>query len=462
MRRFVVAAVVLTALVVVGGVVVIARNVAPIATGYAAQIGCGVVLLQDRPVDAVVDDLPANPLRPLLRVSESDGVVEATLLGAFGTRAAPSGDGGCQQLGDDEPVPTVEVAPMDPPADDLVVPTSPATEAANAGLDVDRLEAAVTGAFADDPDPDTVLETRAVVVVHRGTVVAERYADGFDETTPLLGWSMTKSVADAMVGRLALAGVVDTGEPVPGIWPADDPRARITWDELLSMTDGLEFAEVYDIGTDATTMLFTGIDTGEFAADKPLQHEPGTVWSYSSGTTNILCDAVVDVAGTDPALAARELVFEPLAMTSATLGTDGDAPVCSSFGYATARDWARFGLLYEQDGVWGGERLLPDGWVARTTTPLAVPMVEDGDVTPYGRQWWLNDDGDGGLRMPSVPADAFWASGNEGQAVVVVPSRDLVVVRLGFNQGVDGLAAWLEGLVDGAVAAVDASSGGGG
>lgn len=451
----------LALLVAVGGITVVLRSAGPTATGYAARIGCGVVLLQDRPADAVLDDLPSNPLVPFLRVVEEDGAVEASLLGAFATRSAPDGDGGCRLLADGEEVPTVTVEAMAPTADDLVVPTVPSNEAANAGLDVDGLEAAVAGAFADDGDPDTIVQSRAVVVVHEGTVVAERYAEGFGPETPLLGWSMTKSVADAIAGRLAHAGLLDTDEPVPGIWPADDPRASLTWDQLLTMTSGLDFDEVYDIGTDATTMLFTDVDAGDFAADKPLEDPPGTVWSYSSGTSNIICDALVGVAGGDPLLIARDLVFEPLAMTSATIGSDGDAPICSSFAYATARDWARFGLLYEQDGVWGGERLLPEGWVGATATPLSIATVDEdsGSPTPYGRHWWLNA-GPDGVRMPSVPEDAFWASGNEGQHVVVVPSRDLVVVRLGFNQGVGGVDWGLEPLVAGAVAAVDAAGGG--
>ena len=443
-----------------GGGAVVVGSAAPVATGYAARIGCGVVLLQGRPVGAVVDELPSNPLVPFLRVEERDGAVAASLLGWSTTRSAPAGDGGCRILGPDDPVPDVDVPPMEPRADDLVVPTSPATEAANAGIDTTLLAAAVTRSFAEPVDPELGLETRAVVVVHRGTVVAERYAEGFDAETPLLGWSMTKSVAETMVGRLAADGLLSLDETVPGVWPADDPRSEITWDQLLTMTDGLAFDETYAVGTDATTMLFTDVDAGAFAADKPLVAEPGTSWSYSSGTSNILCDALTTVAGGDPDLLARRLVFEPLAMTSATIGTAG-GPVCSSFAYATARDWARFGLLYEQGGVWGGRQLLPAGWVEEVTTaPVTVGTVDPdtGEPTPYARHWWLNT-GPDGTRMPEVPDDAFFASGNEGQNVAVVPSRDLVVVRLAIDQGTAGVRERLGPLLAGVVDAVDAAGG---
>jgi CubicO group peptidase (beta-lactamase class C family) len=184
------------------------------------------------------------------------------------------------------------------------------------------------------------------------------------------------------------------------------------------MTDGLDFEEVYDPGTDATQMLFTPGSTADFAAGKPLANPPGTRWNYSSGTTNILCAVAQEAAGAGPEL-VHELVFEPLGMASALLEPDADGGiVCSSFPYATARDYARFGQWFLQDGEWAGEQLLPEGWVAYSTTPVTLPTEH-----PYGAQWWLNQGADGQLRMPSVPADAYWASGNEGQQIVVIPSE---------------------------------------
>lgn len=425
--------------------------IGPIATGYAAEIGCGVHLIADRPVDEVVPELPDNPLVPLLRVdAPGDGSVRADLLGRYASVAVQTSDGGCRLVDEDDAAGLSTTTPRELTGgtDDLTVPADPAAAAARAGFDAAALTAAVDGAFAEDDDPATVVGTRAVVVVHEGTLVAERYADGFDAETPLLGWSMAKSIANAIAGTLVRDGVVALDDT--GLWPtwSDDPtdaRLDITLDHLLTMTDALAFEEVYDPDTDATRMLFRPGDTAAYAADQPLVDTPGAVWSYSSGTTNLLCDVLARADGDDPSTLAARRVFAPLSMTSAVMGTDtsGD-PVCSSYGYATARDWARFGQLYLQDGAWGGQRLLPEGWVAYTTTPVALPTEN-----PYGAHWWLNTDAAGTIRMPSVPEDAFWASGNEGQHVVVLPSHDLVVVRLGLTRGYDGIDWGLEDLLRG-------------
>nr|WP_274387421.1 serine hydrolase [Salsipaludibacter albus] len=290
--------------------------------------------------------------------------------------------------------------------------------------------------------------TRAVVVVRDGRVVAERYADGFDAQTPLLGWSMGKSVANAVVGRLVADGRMALDDADLREEWAGDLRAQITMAELLHMTSGLAFDETYDPDTDATNMLFRPGSTAEFAAAKPLADDPGTAWSYSSGTSNIVCDEAQDASELGLEL-ARDLVFDPLGMTSAVMEADASGGlVCSSFPYMTARDWARFGQWFLQEGEWEGQQLLPTDWIEATTTP-----VELETENPYGAHWWLNEGADGDLRMPGVPADAYWASGNEGQQVVVVPSEDLVVVRLGFTTDFSGIDWGLEALLTGAISA---------
>lgn len=424
--------------------------IGPIATGYAAQIGCGVHLIADRPVEEVIPELPSNPLVPLLRVeAPRDGMFRADLVGLYDSVAVQTDDGGCRLVDPDDAATLATTAPRQVAGgtDDLTVPSDPAAAAGQAGFDNDELAATVAAAFDEDDDPDTEVGTRAVVVVHDGTVIAEQYASGFGAETPLLGWSMGKSIANAIAGTLVRDGRLALDDD--GLWPgwdgADDPRNDITLDHLLTMTDALAFEEVYDPDTDATRMLFRPGDTAEYAAEQDLVGTPGEVWSYSSGTTNLLCDVLARADGDDPSTLAARRVFEPLSMTSAVMGTDtsGD-PVCSSYGYATARDWARFGQLYLQDGVWAGERLLPEGWVTYSSTPVDLETEN-----PYGAQWWLNTDADGDVRMPSIPEDAFWASGNEGQQVVVLPSDDLVVVRLGLTRGYDGVSWGLEDLLRG-------------
>ncbi len=454
MRRTVlVLGVLLVALAV--GVAWYLAPIGPIATGYAAQVGCGVHLVAERPIRDVIPELPDNPLVPLLRVdAPGDGTFHADLLGAYGSTAVVTEDGGCRLVAerDAAALATTDPVTLDPVADDLEVPAEPDTAAAAAGLDRDALAAALDGAFTEDGDPETEVGTRAVVVVHDGTVVAERYADGFGPDTRLLGWSMTKSIANAITGALVADGAIALGDD--DLWPGwrddpDDARREITVEHLLTMTDGLAFDEVYDPDTDATRMLFRPGDTAAYAADKPLEAVPGERWEYSSGTTNLLCDALARADGGDPSTLAARRVFAPLGMTSAVLGTDASGdPVCSSYAYATARDWARFGLLYLQDGTWAGQRVLPEGWVESSTSP--VPLETEN---PYGASWWLNTDAEGTTRMPSVPTDAFWASGTEGQQVVVLPTHDLVVVRLGLTRGYDGIDWGLEPLLAGIIEA---------
>lgn len=433
--------------VVVGAIGLYLGPIAPIATGYAAKISCSGVFVSGRSLEDVQGDLPDNPLVPFLRVraDEDAGELRVSLLGLWPTTAFHTPGLGCT-LADDRPsftapAPVVVEDPGAPwPVGNAPVAVLPDD------VDAGALEAAIATAFTEDDPEGRERNTRAVVVVRDGELLAERYGDGFDADTALLGWSMAKSVANALIGHAVLEGRLDLDEPVvrPG-WE-DDARADITLEHLLTMTSGLRFEEVYDPGTDATQMLFTPQDTGAYGAAQPLVHEPGTVWSYSSGTTNLLCDLAQEATGSGVEL-AHEVVFAPLGMSSAVLEPDTSGGlVCSSFLYATARDWARFGQLYLDDGVWEGERLLPPGWVEASFTPVATATD-----TPYGYQWWLNEGPDTSLRMPSVPADAAWASGNEGQQVVVIPSEGLVVVRLGFSGAFSGVEWGLEPLLAGVV-----------
>ncbi len=424
--------------------------IAPIATGYAAKVACSGVFVGERDLDDVTGDLPDNPLVPFLRLSvdEEEATLRATLLGLWPTTAYHGDGTGCT-LADERPaLASLPALSHAEPGAPWPVGEGPAVDPPP-GSDLEAIEAAIATAFTEDDAEGRRRNPRAVVVVRDGQLIAERYGDGFDADTPLLGWSMAKSVANTLAGHAVGEGALALDEPVvrPG-WEADD-RGAITLEHLLTMTSGLQFEELYDPDTDATQMLFRPGDAGAFGAAKPLLHPPGQVWSYSSGTTNILCDVVQEATGSGAEL-AHEVVFTPLGMTSAVLEPDQTGGlVCSSFLYATARDWARFGQLYLDDGVWDGERLLPEGWVAASTTP--VPSAIE---TPYGYQWWLNEGPDGQLRMPSVPAGAYWASGNEGQQVVVVPSEELVVVRLGFSGAFSGVEWGLEPMLAGIVAAL--------
>lgn len=318
-------------------------------------------------------------------------------------------------------------------------------------VDRDRLSRALDDAFSE-PDPARARRTRAVIVVREGRVVAERYARDIGPETRLLGWSMTKSITSALVGILVGQGALHVSAPadVPSWQTADDPRHAITLDQLLRASSGLSWDESYESGpfrSDVIAMLYRGgrRDMASYAAAKPLAHPPDTAWRYSSGTSLIVSGIVRRALGGDADAVsrfARTALFDRIGMDTAILESDGDGTVVgSSYSWASARDWARFGLLHLRDGVWAGDRILPAGWVDYVRTP--TPTSARGE---YGAHWWLNagpaggggpsgPTGGGGPPLPAAPRDLFYASGHDGQVVAVVPSRDLIVVRLGITPG---------------------------
>jgi CubicO group peptidase (beta-lactamase class C family) len=306
-------------------------------------------------------------------------------------------------------------------------------------------------ALAEAFDPDGPLhQTYAVVVIHHGRLVVERY-DGLlpqwdkpgkpvRSDTPLLSWSMAKSMLHAVVGMLVDEGrlVLEDPAPVPEWQAPGDPRGAITLQQLLEMRDGLDFLEEYEDPerSDVLQMLFGSGqgDMAAYAADRPLAVPPGTRFNYSSGTSNIVSGIVARTLG--PGEPYRRFLadrlFGPLGMTSATTTFDDAGTwVAASYVYATARDYARFGLLYLRDGVWDGIRLLPEGWVDHGRRPRSVDP-DDGDW--YGSHWWTRDN----------PFGTFWASGHEGQYIDVCPDLDLVLVRMGRTDAdhSEELKAW--------------------
>jgi CubicO group peptidase (beta-lactamase class C family) len=303
-----------------------------------------------------------------------------------------------------------------------------------------RLERVVALAFTE-PNPRRPRRTRAVVIVHKGRIVAERYAPGFTESTRLPGWSVTKGVMSALVGVLVGEGRLALGDKalLPE-WRAPDPRSSISVEDLLRMRSGLRFSEVYsDLTSDVIEMLFNRPDTAAYAADRPLDHPPGTIWSYSSGTTNILSKIARRVIGEREYFEwPRRSLFDPIGMASAILEPDAAGTfVGSSFMLATARDWTRFGELHLQEGVWKGRRILPQGWVRFSRSP--TPQAPEGI---YGAHWWLKlnpELGGGTPAAAQIPADAYFAVGHEGQTLTVIPSLDLVVTRFGLSIYID---AW--------------------
>lgn len=303
-----------------------------------------------------------------------------------------------------------------------------------AGVDGERLAQAMDAAFTE-PGPESLRKTRAVVVVYDGRLIAERYAPGFGLNTPQLGWSMAKSVTNALVGLLVQQGKLELHRPapVPEWQKVDDPRQKVTLDQLLRMSAGIEFSEEYAPFSDAVYMFYDSYDFAAYAANKPLEAEPDGKWHYSSGTANIVARVVrqtIEKVSENYYPYIYENFFHKIGMLSMVMEPDPSGTfVGSSYMFATPRDWARFGLLYLQEGVWNGERILPEGWVQYTTTP--TPRAPQGE---YGALFWLNagapsDASD--RMMPTVPRDAFFADGFQGQRVFIVPSKNLVLVRFG-------------------------------
>jgi CubicO group peptidase (beta-lactamase class C family) len=434
-------------ILVLGGLGWFAYKALPIGTGYAAKYICSSVFISQRDPGAVFKDDIRPVDKTLTRIMDVEvdytrKAVTATALGLLKSTAIYRQGCGCtlmvgatedelrrqplpaftpRRLPENQPWPGGEAGPEKTPP---------------AGLDEEKLRQAMDRHFAD-PGPDQKKQTRAVIVVYDGRLVAERYAPGFHKDLPLLGWSMAKSVTSAVLGIMVQKGMIDIQKPAPvPEWnQPGDPRRAITIDQLLRMSSGLKFEEVYKPLRGVTTMLYGSRDFGAFAASQPLEIQPDQKWQYSSGTANLLAKIIrlqLEAAGQRSLEFIRRELFDRLGMTSAVFEPDPSGTfVGSSYLFATPRDWARFGLLYLQDGVWQGQRILPEGWVNYTTTP--TPRAPRGQ---YGAHFWLNAGSASNSAdrvWPRLPVDAFFADGYQGQRVVIIPSRKLVVVRFGLT-----------------------------
>jgi CubicO group peptidase (beta-lactamase class C family) len=366
--------------------------------------------------------------------------VRATIAGDFESRAVHRTGRGCLVVHGAEPpeAPADETSVADEPAPAPLMPDI-AGPAVVEPTD-ERLRAALDQAFLE-PDHPPYRWTTAVVVVHDGQIIAERYAPGYGVDTPLLGYSATKSVTSALVGILVRHGrlAAEQPAPVPAWSDPRDARRAITVDHLLRMTSGLALDETQSPFNPVARMLYLERDMAGFAENAGLEAPPGHTWNYTSGNTLILSRIIRDAVGghaTDVLTFAHRELFDPLGMRGVTLEFDATGtPVGSTYMLAPARDWARFGLLYLNDGVVGGRRVLPVGWVRYASTPTLA--------TGYGAGFWTNRVA-GNMPwsqvpwgIPGAPRDTFFARGLLGQYVVVVPSEQLVVARFGVTQTAD-------------------------
>lgn len=405
-----------------------------VGSGYAAKIVCSNVFIAGRdPNEVLAVDVqaPGHPLLKLMKVSvdKERGLVSAGLLWTLGKSVAVERDGvGCASVPDGDTgrarQTSVHIEPLAVASQDALWPE---------GERVDALQNPAVTKIVDDA---AIVGTgmRAVVVVKNGRIVAERYGEGFSAKTPLLGWSMTKTVNAAIVGTLVKDGKMALdNKGLFSPWKADG-RAAISLADMMAMSSGLEFNEDYGDVADVTRMLYLEPDMAGFAETKPLGGEVGKAFSYSSGTAVMLSRLWQEAIGDKVKALSwpRTALFEPLGMHSAVLETDERGTfVGSSYLYATAHDWARFGQFLLQGGVWNGAQILPAGFVDWMRQPAPASKV-------YGNgQVWIEGPGDeenpGAGAAAGLPKDTYWMEGHDGQTVAIIPSEQLVVVRLGLT-----------------------------
>lgn len=293
-------------------------------------------------------------------------------------------------------------------------------------VDYTQLQRGLDQAFSNPEEQ----RTRTVAVLYKNHLLAERYIDGFGPQAPILGWSMTKSVLATLYGILQYQGRLDVTEK-PGLpqWEGDE-RREITYNDLLRMQSGLSWEEEYSGISDVTKMLFLSEDMTAPQAEKELIAPPGSVWNYSSGTSNLL-SGLLRKHFPDPQeyldFPYRELI-DKIGMHTMLLETDLKGNfVGSSYGWASTRDWARFGLLYLNRGKWGDSQIFDPTWADYVASPTSHSQEA------YGAHFWLNAGG----KYPDAPRDMYMANGFEGQHVFIIPSRDLVIVRTGLAEDPD-------------------------
>ncbi|WP_409417826.1 serine hydrolase domain-containing protein [Flavobacterium sp. PS2] len=295
-------------------------------------------------------------------------------------------------------------------------------------IDYAKLNKAIANAF--DASGGKTKRTRSVLVLYKDKLITEKYESGFTKNSKLLGWSMTKSITGTMFGVLQKQKKFDIYKPAPIAEWQNDGRKVITTNDLLHMNSGLEWVENYNTICDATIMLFESEDMAKVQLEKPALFKPNTHWNYSSGTSNLLSAILRKQFKTHQEYLDfwYSALIDKIGMNSAVIETDmvGNY-VGSSYAWATTRDWSKLGLLYLHKGNWNGEQILDESWVKYVSTPT---NTSNGD---YGAQFWLNAGG----KYKDAPRDMFYCSGFQGQKVFIIPSLDLVIVRMGLTDDLE-------------------------
>jgi len=395
-----------------------------VATGYAANMVCANVFIAKRDADAVIAtdvEFALSHAVKRMRISVDTGKqrVEVAYLGLFGRRRAQYEEGrGCTLDSMEEVHSHAAATSLPPKTSGALWPAGDRVQLS----DDKRLRAVLNDPALQGPG------MRAIVVVRDGHIVGETYGAGFGPSTPLLGWSMTKTVNAALVGMAVKDGKLSLDQK--NLFPqwANDARMEISVADLMSMTSGLKWSEEGNF-PDTSILEDLAKDAAAFARDRPLVAPPGTKFNYSGGSSVLLARLWQNAIGADAQAFPQERLFKPLGMTSAVLETDPSGTFLGeAYLFANARDWARFGEFLRLNGEWNGEQLLPSGFVDYMRSP--VPASDEGHGPTYGRgQLWL-----GPGQGFTLPADTFMMQGHLRQVIAIIPSLKLVVLRMGLTR----------------------------
>lgn len=400
-----------------------------IITGYAAKNEASIIYLAHRTQTSAENE--DNNFSPINLASEEVNPIEKSVSASIfglkkrtavyreGLGAVLMIDGIKDSLKYEIPKRNFKMIPLPYPYGDL-----PQKDTVLSNIDYKKLDKIVDDYFVTQDETD---KTRALLIIYKDKIIAEKYAKGFNKNTPILGWSMGKSVTSAVLGVLQKEGKINVNQT--HLFPEweKDVRSNVTLNNLLQMNSGLEWDEDYTKISDVTKMLFLEKDMTKSQLNKRLVGKPNESWNYSSGTTNLLSRFIRKQFKTHQEYLDfwYSALIDKIGMHSMELETDLSGNyVGSSYVWATPRDWAKFGLLYLHKGNWNGEQILNEDWVKYTTTPT------NGSDGVYGAQFWLNAGG----HLPDAPEDLFLADGYQGQRVFMIPSKDMVVVRMGITQ----------------------------
>ncbi|MDT7830704.1 serine hydrolase [Pricia sp. S334] len=399
-----------------------------IISGYASKNMASTVFITDRSAESVIlndNDVPLINLAEV-KMNAMNNEATATVFGLMKRKSVCREGLGCVLVNEHyDSNRSLPVPHRNRLINNLPFPfgNNGTTDTIFENVDYQRLDKALEDVFAY---PES-RKTRTVLVVYKNRIIGEKYLRGFNKDTPILGWSMTKSVLATLYGILEYQGKIDLDAPAPVPEWQNDDRKHITLDHLVRMQSGLAWEEDYTTISDVTRMLFMKSDMTKVQVEKEAVAPPTEVWNYSSGTTNLLSGILRQDFDTHQEYLdfPYSALIDKIGMHSMLIETDmvGNF-VGSSYGWATTRDWAKFGLLYLNKGNWNGEQLFDQQWVDYVRKPTAH---SDGD---YGGHFWLNAGG----KYPDVPRDMYSANGYQGQRVFIIPSKDLVVVRTGLAE----------------------------